>query len=280
MIKFDQPHHISKPTRILYYDISYIVRRYLLGKKHERPPWDFSYSKPREYAIYESYLDMKRRHAGYPYWKPEVSIKYVQDEDSYPIHAAHMSGMPLVRLPHRTPDHPTGIAHLPALYSSEIGLTSDKFIPVNTTVTTLPLRVSFDRSDFHHDTNTYDEDTKKYRQSKVTTATAGAISPARWRLLAHLTEALEAQKSLGFEASDIDEVRTNVFLCVYRMSKKKTLKSILHHSYKVLCIVCLNYFSYNIHSILLACPGQKSDCGHQLDLTGHYHVGQRLAFAV
>ena len=165
----------------------------------ELPPWDFSFSKPADQAVYESYLDMKKRGAGYPYWKPEVSIKYVKDDESYPMNVADYSGMQMVRLPKKTPDHPTGIAHLPALYSSEIGLTSDKFIPINETVTTLPLRVSFDRSDVQ-------EGDSKHQQSKVTTATAGGISPARWRLLSHLTEALEAQKSLGFEDSDIDEV--------------------------------------------------------------------------
>ena len=209
MVKFEAPHHISKPKRILYRDVSYLIRKYVLRSTsdEEQPPWDFSYSKPRDHAIYESYLEMKERGAGYPYWKPEVSIKYVKDEQSYPESVAGYSGMQLVRLPRPSADHPTGIAHLPALYSSEIGLTSDKFIPVNETVTTLPLRVSFDRSDVHDTDDNADDKEKQYRQSKVTTATAGAISPARWRLLSHLTEALEAQKSLGFEQSDIDEVR-------------------------------------------------------------------------
>ena len=46
------------------------------------------------------------------------------------------------------------------------------------------------------------EDTKK-----TTTATAGSMSPARWRLLSHLSDALESQKALGFEDSDIDDLR-------------------------------------------------------------------------
>ena len=207
MVKFEEPHHIQKPKRILWHDLVWMFQRYLLQSTTTPPPWDFSYSKPEDYAIYESYLNMKKRGAGYPYWKPEVSIKYVKDEESYPLNVADYAGMQLVRLPSKTKQHPTGIAHMPALYSSEIGLTSDKFIPINETVTSLPLRVSFDRSDVHDDE----------RQSKVTTATAGAISPARWRLLTHLTEAIEAQKSLGFEQSDIDEV--SVVACSFKSSR-------------------------------------------------------------
>ena len=116
------------------------------------------------------------------------------------------SGMQMVRLPNKSAKHPTGIATLPALYSSEIGLTSDKFLPINETVTALPLRVSFDRSDVEE---------AEHQQSKITTATAGAISPARWRLLRHMSEAIEAQKSLGFEQSDIDEVSSSIVLFVY-----------------------------------------------------------------
>jgi Cleft lip and palate transmembrane protein 1 (CLPTM1) len=223
MVKYEKPHHIHKPRRVLYYDLYFLAKRYFLfsvDPQVERPPWDFSYSKPEAHAVYESFLDMKTRGVGYPYWKPEVSIKYVKDEEYYPLSVADRAGMKLVRLQQHTPEHPTGIAHLPALYSSEIGLTSDKFMPINETITSLPLRISFDRSDVHED--------GQHRQSKVTTATAGAISPARWRLLSHLTEALEAQKSLGFEQSDIDEVKsliadTNITLLAITM-----LASALH----------------------------------------------------
>ena len=225
MVKFEHPHHISKPKRILYHDLSYLWRRYVLGmvdESVERPPWDFSYSKPEEYATYQSYLDMKEQGAGYPYWKPEVSVKFVKEEEGYPLNVADMAGMQLVRLPRKTSQHPTGVAHLPSLYSSEIGLTSDKFIPINETVTTLPLRVSFDRNDVKEDKQHH------RRQPKIATATAGAISPARWRLLSHLTEAIEAQKKLGFEQSDIDEVKnliadTNISLLMITM-----LASALH----------------------------------------------------
>ena len=112
--------------------------------------------------------------------------------------------MPAVQVP-RSAQHPTGIAFTPAMHVNEIGLTSEKYIPINETVKTLPLRVSFDRSDMEH------------QHTKRTTATAGGMSPARWRLLSHLSEALEQQEQLGVEQSDIDDIRrliadTNVTL--------------------------------------------------------------------
>jgi len=85
-------------------------------------------------------------------------------------------------------------------------MTSDKYIPINQTVSSLPLRISFDRSDM-----------KDEHHIHATTANAGGISPARWRLLSHLSKSFEQQKELGFEQSDIDDLRrliadTNVAL--------------------------------------------------------------------
>jgi hypothetical protein len=111
----------------------------------------------------------------------------------------------IVRVDKKNKQHPTGMAFLPVLHVDEMGMTSDKYIPINETVTVLPLRISFDRSDMIDDSH------------KATTATAGGISPARWRLLTHLSRSLESQRELGFEQSDIDDLRrliadTNVVL--------------------------------------------------------------------
>jgi hypothetical protein len=113
--------------------------------------------------------------------------------------------MELVRVA-KSSGHPSSIAHIPALHVDEIGLTSEKYIPLNGTISSLPLRISFDRSDI------LDES-----QAHRSTATAGGISPARWRLLSHLSQSIESQKQLGFEQSDIDDLRrliadTNVTL--------------------------------------------------------------------
>jgi Cleft lip and palate transmembrane protein 1 (CLPTM1) len=206
LVKYDEPNHLAKPGRILYHDLTYLVQKYLLQQSVGRPPWDVEVAKPEYYQAYQTAQEMKSRGAGYPYWKPEVAIKYLIDEDSYPTTLAHVSGMELVRVQQKTKTHPTGLAFLPALHVDEIGMTSDKYIPINETVSSLPLRISFDRSDM-----------KDPHHLHATTATAGGISPARWRLLTHLSKSFESQRELGFEQSDIDDLRrliadTNVAL--------------------------------------------------------------------
>jgi hypothetical protein len=207
IVKYDTPSHLSKPGRILYKDLLYLAKRYILQDTESTttPPWDMQYSKPEYYAAYEKSKKMKEKGAGYPYWKPEVAVKYLIDEDSYPMDYAHVSGMDLVRV-EKTQLHPSGIAHMPALHVDEIGLTSEKYIPLNFTVSSLPLHITFDRSDM-----------KDEHHVHASTVTAGGISPARWRLLSHLSKTIESQKELGFDQSDIDDLRrliadTNVML--------------------------------------------------------------------
>ena len=211
MIKYDLPKHIEHPRRILYRDLLYYWNRYVMGSK-EMPPWVMAVYKPEEYIAYQKAVDWKKNHVGYPYWKPEVSIKFVNDEDSYPIELAHMSGMPLVQVRSKSSGgmlHPTGHAFMPALHVDEMGMTSEKYIPVNETVTSLPLHITFDRNDLD-------------RKRITATATAGGISPARWRLLTHLSQAIEKQKELGFDESDIDDLKrliadTNITLLAITM---------------------------------------------------------------
>jgi len=208
LVKYDTPNHLAKPNRILLWDLEYLFRKYVLRDQkiaQQRPPWDMEVTKPEYFAAYEQIQQMKTEGRGYPYWKPEVAVKYLIDEESYPMNIAHVSGMDFVRV-QKTQSHPSGIAHIPALHVDEIGMTSDKYMPINGTVTSLPLRISFDRSDVQPEKN-----------GQAKTATAGGISPARWRLLTHLSQSIESQRELGFEQSDIDDLRrliadTNVTL--------------------------------------------------------------------
>jgi hypothetical protein len=55
-------------------------------------------AKPEYYAAYRKAQQMKQTGAGYPYWKPEVAIKYLIDEESYPLDFAHVSGMVCVKV--------------------------------------------------------------------------------------------------------------------------------------------------------------------------------------
>ena len=50
-------------------------------------------SKPEYFAAYQEIQQMKLEGKGYPYWKPEVAVKYLIDEESYPMHIAQRSGM-------------------------------------------------------------------------------------------------------------------------------------------------------------------------------------------
>ena len=212
MVKYDLPHHIHAPRRILFQDLVYWYNK-LVHNTRAMPPWVMEISKPEETQQYKAAMAMKANQQSYPYWKPQVSIKFVNEVQSYPYELAGASGMPVVRVKPSV-HHPSGLAFTPAIHVDEIGLTLDKYIALNETVTSLPLRISFDRSDEDDDANNSNavshENTP--HSSKVsaptTTATAGGMSPARWRLLSHLSQALEKQQELGFEQSDIDEVRT------------------------------------------------------------------------
>ena len=90
------------PKRILYQDIAYLFQRYVTRSIDDDdsvpPPWDTFYSKPQEHATYQKALDMKAQGAGYPYWKPEVAVKYVNDDVLYPKDYVGMSGMEMVQL--------------------------------------------------------------------------------------------------------------------------------------------------------------------------------------
>ena len=90
--------------------------------------------------------------------------------------------------------------YAPPTYADEIGLTSDKYLVVNSTVDALPLSINFQ-----------------------------PLSFARWQLIARMEEGLKAQQEdFGFSENDIDEVRrliadTKTWLLAVTM-----LASVLH----------------------------------------------------
>ena len=90
--------------------------------------------------------------------------------------------------------------YAPPTYADEIGLTSDKYLVVNSTVDALPLSLNFQ-----------------------------PLSFARWQLIARMEEGLKAQQEdFGFSENDIDEVRrliadTKTWLLAVTM-----LASVLH----------------------------------------------------
>mmetsp|Transcript_46588 Transcript_46588/g.105275 ORF Transcript_46588/g.105275 Transcript_46588/m.105275 type:complete len:389 (-) Transcript_46588:521-1687(-) len=92
-----------------------------------------------------------------------------------------------------------GLFHKPLLHVDELGLTSDKYLGLNESTGSLPLKLSF-----------------------------SPMAPARHRLMSHFQQALESQKDLGFADSDIDDVRrlisdTSVYLLAVTL-----VASVLH----------------------------------------------------
>eukprot|EP00979_Chaetoceros_neogracilis_P010708 scaffold2561_cov232-Chaetoceros_neogracile.AAC.7 len=223
LVKYDTPHHIHKATRYLYKDILYVLRKHILRMvgDDEYAPWAMSVSKPKEYQLHQTAVDMKERGMGYPYWKPEVAVKLVSEEAKYPMDFVGHSQMDVIKVDNQSSGKKpfeSGYAYLPGLYVDEMGLTSEKYIPLNRTVDALPLRISFDSGELGNDSE----------EDSHAPASGGELSPGRWRLLRHLANSLEGQKELGFEQSDIDDVKrlvadTNVTLLAITV-----MASVLH----------------------------------------------------
>ena len=134
-----------------------------------------------------------------------MRIHLIQDDVGYPVDYVNRVGFEIVRTGGgrgggSDPRHESGYAYLPAVHVDEIGLTSDKYVPLNGTVSALPLRIRF-----HGGAMTENDDAQQ------------GLTPARYRLLNHLSASLESQAEMGFEQSDIDDLRrliaeTNVVL--------------------------------------------------------------------
>lgn len=237
MVKRELPLHVPSPKRLLYRDMLFVAQKYgvcpscRLGNMNSGfcgaccisnngecstmvPPWDVAYHQPRAKAEYNLARQHKKDGVKYPYWKPEVHIHLIQDEEGYPIDYANRVGFDIVQVGRQmTSNHASGYAYLPAVHVDEIGLTSDKYIPLNETVSALPLRIGF------HSGMDVGEDGSVQQQG---------LTPARYRLLNHLSSSLESQAEFGFEQSDIDDLRrliaeTNVMLLAITI-----LASVLH----------------------------------------------------
>jgi len=220
MIKRELPLHVPSPKRLLYRDVLFAIKKYGLcqlwddGTCHSLvAPWNILHHQPQEQAEYQLAQQHKKEGVTYPYWKPEVRIHLIQEDEGYPIDYANRVGFEIVRLSNGgNGQHSSGYAYLPSVHVDEIGLTSDKYIPLNETVTALPLRIGFHSG----------------MDAGGGTHVQGGITPARYRLLNHLSSALESQAEMGFEQSDIDDLRrliaeTNVVLLAITI-----LASVLH----------------------------------------------------
>lgn len=130
-----------------------------------------------------------------PKFVPEVAIRLVDESRSFDMGSAHYVAE-VLHLHRRVGG---GIAYETPLHVDEVGLTSDQYVPLNETVAELPLRLSVER-----------------------------MGVRRFRLMSVMESSLSQQKDLGFQDSDIDDVRrlvadTNVVLLAVTM-----VVSVLH----------------------------------------------------
>ena len=127
------------------------------------------------------------------YWKPEVAIRLVNDHSIYP---SEFIPQAIAENSFRVNNR---MVYKPAVHVDEIGLTSDKYIPLNDSVDSLPLKISF-----------------------------APMSLQRWLLMREMEESIASQASLGFSDKDIDDVRrlisdTSIYLLAITM-----IASLLH----------------------------------------------------
>ena len=139
------------------------------------------------------------------YWKPEVCVRLVSDWTAWPQNylPEQISSL-LVR---GGSGKKSQIArYKPPVHADEIGLTSDKYVPLNNSVRALPLRLSY-----------------------------SAMSLQRWLLMQHLEESLTMQKEMmQFSDKDMDDVRRLISDTPLSLLLVTIVASLLHLIFEVL----------------------------------------------
>jgi hypothetical protein len=144
------------------------------------------------------------------YWKPEVAIHLVTDSTRYPYDNVPYAVRPnIIFSEEQRKDMKSGRSvsrdldsahYFPPMHADEIGLTSDKYVDLNTTIEALPLKVSY-----------------------------ASMSMQRWLLMNHMESSLrQQQETLGFTAKDMDDVRRLVSDTSLYLLGVTVLASLLH----------------------------------------------------
>ncbi|KAG9402178.1 Cleft lip and palate associated transmembrane protein 1 [Aphanomyces cochlioides] len=125
------------------------------------------------------------------YWKPHMAVRIVTCFKKYPIAEVPHLVFHNLRMEHVENQ---GWRYLPVMYVDEMGLTSEKLINLNRSVTELPLKLSYE-----------------------------PMSYARWQMMMTFENALRQQKELGFGDDEIDNMRsmiadTNPYLLAVTMA--------------------------------------------------------------
>jgi hypothetical protein len=161
-----------------------------------------------------------------------VAIKLVSDTTVYPLPIALHTGLDVVQ---RQSGGAHSYGYLPSLYVDEIGLTSEKYLHLNHTITDVPLRITLDTlSPQRHRLMSVLErrcvgpncvcfvsygsvNRPSFPYANVPSSPPLLFLPSLIFPMPFNKNSLKDQSSLGFEKSDIDDVRrlisdTNVIL--------------------------------------------------------------------
>ncbi|ETV65516.1 hypothetical protein, variant 1 [Aphanomyces astaci] len=125
------------------------------------------------------------------YWKPDMAVRFVTCFKKFPLAEIPQLVFNNLRMENIENE---GWKYMPVLYVDEMGMTSEKLIPLNRSVSTLPLKLSFE-----------------------------PMSYARWQMMMTFENALKQQKDLGFGEDEIDNMRlmiaeTNPYLLTVTMA--------------------------------------------------------------
>lgn len=154
------------------------------------------------------------------YWKPEVMIRLVTDSSRYPKDYLPLALEPLL-VKSKQRRGSIRYSYRPPLFVDEVGLTSDKYLPLNTSISSLPIKISF-----------------------------SSISLQRWLFMQHMHRSLAEQKGLGFNDKDIDDVRRLISgTSIYYLSIT-FLASFLHLIFELLSLKSDIQFWKNTNSLV------------------------------
>lgn len=202
----DYPNQISKynmSTGLLLHGYVSLVKysiipklysfRYLLS--------DFGLYHPNADEIVKLNMSRSLKNQQISYWKPEVAVKLVIDESIYPYkYFPDLMSKQLVSSSLNNKLKSKQWFYTPVIHVDEIGLTSDKYIPLNSSINSLPLKI-----------------------------TLNEISVQRWLFMAHIEQSLLQQNSeLGIQEKDIDDIRRLITDTSIELLGMTVLASILH----------------------------------------------------
>lgn len=162
------------------------------------------------------------------YWKPEVAIHLVTDSTKYPYdHVPYSIRQNIIFSDKQKKEMQFGrsvsrelnsATYCPPIHADEIGLTSDKYVDLNSTIKALPLKITY-----------------------------SSMSMQRWLLMNHMEHSLrQQQETLGFTAKDLDDVRRLISDTSLYLLGVTVLASLLHLLFEFLAFQSdINFWKEN-----------------------------------